>query len=214
MSLSFNSVSFSYPSSVTPVLENITADFQSGWTGITGDNGAGKSTLLMLAAGLLEPSSGSIAAGNRRIYCPQRTDDLPGGWEDLFFTADGDALRIMSRLGIEGDWPYRWDSLSHGERKRLQLALALWRQPELLAVDEPTNHLDREARETIAGALESYSGIGLLVSHDRALLDRLCGNCFFFTRGDGGTAARRCERGPCGGREGSAGGAARAKTTF
>jgi ATPase subunit of ABC transporter with duplicated ATPase domains len=182
-------------------------EFHDDWTGVTGDNGAGKSTFLMLAAGILEPQSGNIspaalsgpaggavaaaagsgsgaasvaAAGTRGLYCPQRTDQVPEGWEDFFFDGGGS---LMSRLGIKADWPYRWESLSHGERKRLQLGIALWRQPELLLIDEPTNHLDREAKALIGSALESYSGIGLLVSHDRALLDRLCGQCLFIRRG-------------------------------
>jgi ATPase subunit of ABC transporter with duplicated ATPase domains len=184
MGLSFKSVYFSYPSSLNPVLEDISAEFSPGWTGVTGDNGAGKTTFLMLAAGILEPLSGKIS-GSGGIYCPQRTDELPAFWEDFFYTADGEAGRLMSRLGIEAGWPYRWETLSHGERKRLQLGTALWRQPDLLAVDEPTNHLDREARELIAGVLESYSGTGLLVSHDRGLLDRLCGACLFIRRGKG-----------------------------
>jgi ATPase subunit of ABC transporter with duplicated ATPase domains len=184
MALSFNSVYFSYPSSIDPVLQGISAEFHSGWTGITGDNGAGKSTFLMLAAGLLEPQSGKIG-GSGGVYCPQRTDELPDAWEDFFYADDGESGRIMSRLGIDVGWPYRWDSLSQGERKRLQLGVALGQEPELLALDEPTNHLDREARTLIAGVLESYSGIGLLVSHDRALLDRLCGNCLFLQQGKG-----------------------------
>jgi ABC-type Mn2+/Zn2+ transport system ATPase subunit len=73
MALSFNSVYFSYPSSVEPVLRDISVEFHSRWTGITGDNGAGKSTFLMLAAGLLEPQSGKIS-GAGGVYCPQRTD--------------------------------------------------------------------------------------------------------------------------------------------
>jgi ATPase subunit of ABC transporter with duplicated ATPase domains len=184
MALSFNSVCFSYPSSVDPVLRDISVEFHSGWTGITGDNGAGKSTFLMLAAGLLEPQAGKIS-GAGGVYCPQRTDELPALWEDFFYSGDGEAGRVMSRLGIDAGWPYRWESLSHGERKRLQLGLALWQEPQLLALDEPTNHLDREGRALIAGALESYSGAGLLVSHDRALLDRLCGSCLFLRQGKG-----------------------------
>jgi ATPase subunit of ABC transporter with duplicated ATPase domains len=184
MGLSFKSVYFSYPSSLNPVLENISLEFQPGWTGVTGDNGAGKTTFLLLAAGILEPQSGNIS-GSGGIYCPQRTDELPGLWEDFFCAADGEAGRLMSRLGIKADWPYRWETLSHGERKRLQLGAALWRQPDLLAVDEPANHLDREARELIVRALESYSGTGLLVSHDRGILDRLCGACLFIRQGKG-----------------------------
>jgi ATPase subunit of ABC transporter with duplicated ATPase domains len=89
----------------------------------------------------------------------------------------------MDMLGIDAGWPYRWDTLSHGERKRFQVAAALIRNPAVLAVDEPTNHLDREAGALVRDALGKYTGIGLLVSHDRALLDRLCGNCLFLREG-------------------------------
>jgi ATPase subunit of ABC transporter with duplicated ATPase domains len=180
--LFFHDVGFFYPSSIHPVLENINAEFHKGWTGVTGDNGAGKTTFLMLAAGLLEPGTGTVS-GAGGLYCSQRTDEVPDLWEDFFSSADGGTGRLMSLLGIEADWPYRWETLSHGERKRLQLGIALWREPELLALDEPTNHLDRDAKALVASALESYSGTGLLVSHDRALLDRLCGNCLFLRRG-------------------------------
>ncbi|MDR0400042.1 MAG: ATP-binding cassette domain-containing protein [Treponema sp.] len=182
MALSFTSVYFSYPSSAAPVLAGLSAEFSPGWTGVAGDNGAGKTTFLLLAAGLLEAQGGKISGGGG-LYCPQRTDDLPAQWEDFFY--DRGAGRLMSRLGIGADWPYRWETLSHGERKRLQLGIALWRQPELLAVDEPTNHLDRDTRALIAAALESYSGVGLLVSHDRGLLDNLCGACLFIRQGRG-----------------------------
>jgi ATPase subunit of ABC transporter with duplicated ATPase domains len=181
--LSFNSVEFSYPSSVYPVLKNVSFELAPGWTGITGENGAGKTTLLLLAAGLLPPSAGSVRGLKDSLYCPQRTGDLPESWEDLFFAADNDAGRLMDSLGIGADWPYRWETLSHGERKRFQLAAALRRNPALLAVDEPTNHLDAEAGALVRGALKTYGGIGLLVSHDRALLDSLCGNCLFLRDG-------------------------------
>jgi ATPase subunit of ABC transporter with duplicated ATPase domains len=186
MVVRFNSVSFSYPSGTEPVLRDLDLEFHEGWTGITGDNGAGKSTLLMLIAGILKPQSGTLRifpapSDQDRHYCPQRTDEPPEQWEDFFSSPA--AAPLISRLGIEADWPYRWESLSHGERKRLQLGVALWRQPELLLVDEPANHLDREARVLVGSALRSYSGTGLLVSHDRALLDSLCGQCVFIRQG-------------------------------
>ncbi|MDR0641747.1 MAG: ATP-binding cassette domain-containing protein, partial [Treponema sp.] len=182
MALLFNSVSFSYPSTIDPVLRDLSLEFHEGWTGITGDNGAGKSTFLMLASGILEPQAGNIE-GAGGIYCPQRTDEPPEFWEDFFRDSGREEIRLMSRLGIDAGWPYRWESLSHGERKRLQLGVALWRRPSLLAIDEPTNHLDREARAFVISALESYTGVGLLVSHDRALLDDLCINCLFIRQG-------------------------------
>jgi ATPase subunit of ABC transporter with duplicated ATPase domains len=181
--LSFNSVEFSYPSSVYPVLKNVSFELVPGWTGITGENGAGKTTLLLLAAGLLSPGAGSILRPEDIFYCPQRTDDIPESWEDLFFAGSNAAGRLLSGLGIGADWPCRWETLSCGERKRFQLALALWRNPALLAADEPTNHLDAEAAILVRDTLANYRGIGLLVSHDRALLDSLCGNCLFLREG-------------------------------
>jgi ATPase subunit of ABC transporter with duplicated ATPase domains len=181
--LSFNSVEFSYPSSIYPVLKNINFELPPGWTGITGENGAGKTTLLHLAAGLLRAGSGSIRGAGDRLYCPQRADFIPEFWEDLFFVADNTAGRLMDTLGIKADWPYRWETLSYGERKRFQVAAALWRNPAVLGMDEPTNHLDTEAAALVREALETYRGIGLLVSHDQSLLDRLCGNCLFLREG-------------------------------
>ena len=181
--LSFNSVEFSYPSSVCPVLRNVSFELAPGWTGVAGENGAGKTTLLLLAAGLRTPAAGTVRGSGDSLYCPQRTDEIPESWEELFFAGDNDAGRLMAGLGIGEDWPYRWKTLSHGERKRFQLAVALRRNPAFLAVDEPTNHLDAEASSLVREALGTYRGIGLLVSHDRALLDGLCGNCLFLREG-------------------------------
>ncbi|MDR2052999.1 MAG: ATP-binding cassette domain-containing protein [Treponema sp.] len=164
-------------------MKNIHFQIGPGWTGVTGENGAGKSTLLLLAAGLLPPSAGSVRGSVGSFYCPQRTNEIPESWEDLFFAGDNAAGRLLDSLGIGAEWPYRWETLSHGERKRLQVAAALWRNPGLLAVDEPTNHLDAETAALVKEALAGYRGIGLLVSHDRALLDRLCGNCLFLREG-------------------------------
>ena len=181
--LSFNSVEFSYPSSEYPVLRDVSFDLAAGWTGVTGENGAGKTTLLLLAAGLRLPAAGTVRGPGDSLYCPQRTDAIPDSWEELFFAGDNAAGRLLSSLGIEDDWPYRWETLSHGERKRFQLAVALRRNSAFLAVDEPTNHLDGESSALVREALETYRGIGLLVSHDRALLDGLCGNCLFLRDG-------------------------------
>ncbi|MDR1176402.1 MAG: ATP-binding cassette domain-containing protein [Treponema sp.] len=161
----------------------MSVQFPEGWTGITGDNGAGKTTLLLMAAGIENPSAGDIQ-GKGGIYCPQRTDDPPGDWEEFFYSGDRDAERLMNRLNINAAFMDRWDTLSHGERKRIQVGIALWKNPPLLALDEPTNHLDREGRDLIAANLEGYRGIGLLVSHDRTLLDRLCKSCLFLRGGN------------------------------
>jgi ATPase subunit of ABC transporter with duplicated ATPase domains len=69
--------------------------------------------------------------------------------------------------------------LSHGERKRAQIGALLWLSPAVAAVDEPTNHIDADARAALASALKQFRGVGLLVSHDRDLLDTLCHQCIF-----------------------------------
>jgi len=143
-----------------------------------GANGAGKTTLLRLASGELRPLRGRVQTGDS-LYCAQRTDDPPDLLGELLLDADGEGAVIRGRLGLGPDWPDRWDSLSHGERKRAQIGVALWQEPGILAVDEPTNHLDATARGMLYEALRGYRGVGLLVSHDREMLDGLCRQCVF-----------------------------------
>jgi ATPase subunit of ABC transporter with duplicated ATPase domains len=65
------------------------------------------------------------------------------------------------------------------ERKRAQIGTALWQEPEVLAIDEPTNHIDIEEARVNCGGITCLSCVGLLVSHDRDLLDSLCQQCLF-----------------------------------
>ncbi len=172
-------VGFSYESMSTVFLQNITLHLPSGWTGIVGANGAGKTTLLKLATGKLPPSTGQVERPERVVYCAQRTDEPPPALAALLKSDESSAWQFKGRLGLEADWQQRWHTLSHGERKRAQIATALWQEPQVLAVDEPTNHIDAEAHSLLLGALRAYRGVGLLVSHDRALLDGLCRQCVF-----------------------------------
>ena len=138
-------VSFTHTAASTPLFTNITAHFPPGWTGIVGANGAGKTTLLHLATGILLPQQGAVQAPADALYCPQRTESVPALFMEFLQATDGEVYTLKGRLGIADDWLQRWQTLSHGERKRAQLGVALWRQPPVLAVDEPTNHLDDEA---------------------------------------------------------------------
>ncbi|MHC4203899.1 MAG: ATP-binding cassette domain-containing protein [Planctomycetota bacterium] len=178
-SLKFQNVTFIYPSASEPLFQNVSLHLACGWSGVVGPNGAGKTTVLKLATGLLEPNVGSITACRNSVYCPQRTDDIPEKLSELIFTSTKSAHIIKSRLGVCDDWAERWTTLSHGERKRAQIAVALWLRPDILGIDEPTNHIDSQACKIIAQSLRSFKGVGLIVSHNRELLDMLCQQCIF-----------------------------------
>lgn len=92
-------------------------------------------------------------------------------------------MALRRDLDVEDDWPWRYDTLSCDQQKRLQVACALWQRPDLLVMDEPTNHVDTPTREAITAALAPFKGVGLLISHDRALLDALCVQCLFMAEG-------------------------------
>lgn len=177
--LKFDHVSFQFPGMTKTLLTDIDAHFAQGWTGIVGPNGAGKTTLLRLATGELEPTQGAIDHLSTGLYAVQRTDNPPEGLAEFQEAHDAEAMDLRVRLGIQEGWFSRWNTLSHGERKRLQIAVVLWSNPEVLALDEPTNHIDVGARAMLIDALKHYKGVGLLVSHDRELLDTLCSQCLF-----------------------------------
>src|SRR4051812_24668004 len=83
--------------------------------------------------------------------------------------------RLTSDVGFaEADLARSVDTLSGGERGRLELAKVLVQKPDLLLLDEPTNHLDLAAIERLESFLAEYTGAFLLVSHDRAFIRAVC----------------------------------------
>ncbi len=177
-------ISFTHSGSPEPLLSKLSLHLPPGFTAVVGPNGAGKSTLLQLACGLLRPASGRLEGVRDARYCAQRTDTAPVELHDFVNDWRKDAARLRSRLAIDYDWPERWPGLSHGERKRAQIGVALWSQPDLLAVDEPSNHLDAPGRQLLLDCLADYDGVGLLVSHDRELLDALSTQCVWLLPGE------------------------------
>ncbi len=179
LSIEFNKIEFAYDASEEPLFQNLTLHIPTGWTGVVGANGAGKTTFLKLATGLLAPLAGRVASPPRVLYCSQRMEAPPEELPAFMESFEKSAMVLKGRLRVEADWPGRWSTLSHGERKRAQIGVAVWAAPDVLAVDEPTNHVDAEARDLLVAALRSFTGIGLLVSHDRSLLDLLCTRTIF-----------------------------------
>jgi ATPase subunit of ABC transporter with duplicated ATPase domains len=192
-------LSFSWPDG-TSVLSGLTVSLGPGRTGLIGVNGSGKSTLLRLIAGELRPASGLVRAGGEVGYLPQaitlRTErsvsDMLGitaaihalhaieaGQADQdAFAAVGDDWDVeerarawldrlgLARLGLDD----RVEQLSGGETVLVSLAALFLRRPDIILLDEPTNNLDLDARTRLYEAVASWTGVMVIVSHDRELL--------------------------------------------
>lgn len=149
--------------------------------GLIGDNGTGKSTLLKILAGQLVPDSGQVVV-NRGLNVVLVAQDLPdyGGLTvgQVLEEAGGDSglgatRSMLGRAGFtEPDRLVR--DLSGGWKKRVSLAAAFLRRPDLLLLDEPTNHLDIRSILWLEGMLRQLSCPFVLVTHDRFFLDRTC----------------------------------------
>ncbi len=150
--------------------------------GVVGDNGAGKSVLLRVLAGDLDPTEGERKAGPSirfgRLAQDRRPDDPKATPLELVRRAapisEGEAVsRLMKFLFNYEQVRRPLDSLSGGEWTRLQLLVLMLEGANCLLLDEPTNHLDIESVEMLEGALETFEGTAIFVSHDRYFLDRI-----------------------------------------
>jgi ATPase subunit of ABC transporter with duplicated ATPase domains len=168
--ISLTSVSFGF---LDDILIDVDLDLGPGWHGLVGSNGAGKSTLLSLIAGDLRPQSGRIAVSGPVVHCVQITDEPTPDVVALAESFDPPDFALRGRLALDPAMIDRWSTLSPGERRRWQVAAAIRQAPDILLLDEPSNHLDREALDDLVPLLRSFAGVGVVVSHDRALLDQL-----------------------------------------
>ncbi len=149
--------------------------------GLVGPNGAGKTTLVEVLAERLVPAEGRVVRGTTAevaVYDQSGLDldpalrvaDAVAGphrdadWSDAAlleaFWFDADAQRAPISL------------LSGGERRRLHLLLTLRARPNVLLLDEPTNDLDLDTLRVMEDFLDDWPGALVVVSHDRALLER------------------------------------------
>lgn len=172
--LQINNLTFKYQD--IDIFTNLNFSFTNGWTGIIGTNGSGKTTLLKLISKKLKPHFGIIIGNDLFYYCNQKMDSLPDKFEEFRDDYSSKKYKLEELLSIEDEWLYRWESLSYGEKKRIQIAIALYSETDILLLDEPTNHLDILTKKIVINALKKFDKIGIIVSHDREILDSLCTN--------------------------------------
>ena len=177
-----HNAAFSYPAA-REILRGVDLDFGPGdRVGIVGPNGAGKSTLLDLLAARTEPTAGTVKHGPTvaASYFEQDSGEinLDLTIQELVAGPHGSPgspsdLALMKRFWFTGSLPRsKASDLSGGERRRLQLLLALAARPNVLFLDEPTNDLDLETIRLIEDFLSQWGGTLIVASHDRAFLSR------------------------------------------
>jgi energy-coupling factor transport system ATP-binding protein len=176
--LDLRGVSFSYHPAMA-VLDGVDLELRRGEiVALEGPNGSGKTTLARIAAGLVEPRSGTVELRGRAGYLSQD----PGRYlvketalEEVALAVNGDEQRAraaLERVGLSWAEERHPRDLSSGERERLALASVAVAEPDLLVLDEPTRGLDPERKVALGAWLEEYAASGkavLLATHDRDL---------------------------------------------
>jgi len=150
---------------------------------ILGENGTGKTTLLKTLAGRLPPLAGTVTPGHDVSigYYDQELSDLDPSrrvidavWDQHPEETEEQMRSYLARFAFRGeDVLATIAGLSGGEKGRLTLAVVMRQRHNLLLLDEPTNHLDLDSREALEESLEDFPGSIVLVSHDRAFIDRM-----------------------------------------
>ena len=164
---------------------------EGGRIGIVGRNGSGKTTLLDALRGTLRPDRGEVlwAPGTRLGYLQQEVAVEGETPLDALLRLRGmtifEARRLLARHLFQPEQiETPLSGLSGGERSRLALAALVAQGANVLLLDEPTNHLDLPSQEALEEALLTFPGTLVLISHDRALLQRVTDR-WLWLHGDG-----------------------------
>ena len=186
--IELRNISFAHPDH-DPLFESVELSIdRRERLGIVGSNGTGKSTLLDVIAGKRQPTSGSVEIGSTvtmELFDQRGVDLNPQSrvWEAIVDAPkpEWQDIALMESFWFDSDAQYApIELLSGGERRRLQLLITLAKKPNVLLLDEPTNDLDLDTLRVLEDFLEDYPGAVIVVSHDRAFLERTVDDVIVF----------------------------------
>ena len=200
--LNVESLSFRYPGASDAALQDVTVDVPDGGIfGLLGPNGAGKTTLISILAGQLRGAKGRVAAGGEALEAvrhsrPRFLGLVPQEYafypmltcaENLRFFGGVQGLegaRLKERMEavagfarIEGVLKRRAGRLSGGLKRRLNLAIGLLGEPEVLLLDEPTVGVDPQSRAFLLDSIRSLARAGrtiIYTSHYMEEVEAIC----------------------------------------
>ena len=167
---------------------------QAGIVGVIGPNGAGKTTIFRMVMGEEAPDKGEFIVGDtaKIAYVDQNHSNIDAEktiWQN--FSDEQEMVMMggrqvnsrayLSRFNFTGsEQNKKVNMLSGGERNRLHLAMTLKEEGNVLLLDEPTNDLDVNTLRALEEGLENFAGCGVVISHDRWFLDRVCTHILAF----------------------------------